>query len=68
MKNVKLLTAAALLFAAAGAYAGTDDGNVQDPLAQQAAATVVAPAPAPAPSAALVDVRPLDSSEVSPNP
>lgn len=66
MKNVKLLSAAALLFAAAGAYAGTDDGNVQDTLAKQATTTVAAPAPAP--SAVINDVPKLDSSEVSPNP
>jgi len=66
MTHFKLLTAAALVFAAAGAYAGTDDGNVQGNTGPQA--TVSQPAPAPAPSAAETEVRSQDSGVVSPNP
>ncbi|MDB5804374.1 MAG: hypothetical protein JWN73_1696 [Betaproteobacteria bacterium] len=66
MTNFKLLTAAALVFAAAGAYAGTDDGNVQGNVAPQV--VVSQQAPAPSASAAETEVRTQDSSVVSPNP
>lgn len=67
MKNAKLLAAAALLLTAAGAYAGTDDGNVQGNVPTPT--TVQAPAPAAAAvSAAEREYRTVDSSVVSPNP
>ncbi|MDB5804375.1 MAG: hypothetical protein JWN73_1697 [Betaproteobacteria bacterium] len=74
MKNVKLLTAAALMFAAAGAYAGTDDGNVpQNTRSNQVAANQqpnqqTRQAPAPVASGTQAQVRSTDSSIVSPNP
>jgi len=70
MTNIKLLTAAALMFAAAGAYAGTDDGNVQGNLIGNTGPQVTASqqAPAPTASAAEIEVRTQDSSVVSPNP
>jgi hypothetical protein len=69
MKNVKLLTAAALMFAAAGAYAGSDDGNVeQNVRSNQVAANQKAQAPAPVASGTQAQVRTTDSGIVSPNP
>jgi len=76
MKNVKLLTAAALLFAAAGAYAGSDDGNVEQNVRsnqvaanqQQKAPASAQQAPAPVASGSQAEVRGSDSSIVSPNP
>lgn len=70
MKNVKLLTAAALMFAAVGAYAGTDDGNVpQNVRSNQVAANLQQKAaPAPVASGSQADVHTTDSSIVSPNP
>jgi len=64
MKNIKAITAAVLLLTAAGAYAGTDDGNVQqtNPQASQVQA------PAPAAAGASFDTRVIDSGIVSPNP
>jgi outer membrane protein W len=69
MKNVKLL-AAALMFAAAGAYAGTDDGNVAQNVRsnQVAASQQQKQAPAPVASGSQAEVRSTDSSIVSPNP
>jgi hypothetical protein len=66
MTKIKLLTAAALVFAAAGAYAGTDDGNVQGNVAPQVSASQFAPAPTA--SAAETEVRSQDSGVASPNP
>jgi len=70
MKNVKLLSAALLMFAAAGAYAGTDDGNVpQNVRSNQVAANQQQKtAPAPVASGSQAQVRTTDSSIVSPNP
>jgi hypothetical protein len=65
MKNVKLLTAAALLFAAAGAYAGTDDGNVQTTSVQQ---QISQQAPAPVAAGSAADTQIIDSGIVSPTP
>ncbi|HEX4328966.1 MAG TPA: hypothetical protein VH105_19390 [Burkholderiales bacterium] len=65
MQNIKAITAALLLLTAAGAYAGTDDGNVQGNVSIQ---TARQQAPAPSPSAAETEVRTLDSGIVSPNP
>jgi hypothetical protein len=66
MKNIKLITAAALMFAAAGAFAGTDDGNVQGNVQQEPRTTLQAPAPSA--SAAETEYRTVDSGIVSPNP
>ncbi|HEX4328965.1 MAG TPA: hypothetical protein VH105_19385 [Burkholderiales bacterium] len=69
MKNVKLLTAAALMFTALGAYAGTDDGNVeQNVRSNQVAANQKASAPAPVASGSQAEVRTTDSGIISPNP
>jgi hypothetical protein len=70
MKNVKLLTAAALMFAAAGAYAGTDDGNVKGNVSRQVPRNelVQKQAPAPVAAASKTDVQPIDSGIVSPTP
>jgi hypothetical protein len=62
MKNIKAITAAVLLLTAAGAYAGTDDGNVQQNNQQ------TSQAPAPAAAGASFDTRVIDSGVVSPNP
>lgn len=65
MKNIKVLAAATLLLTAAGAYAGTDDGNVRDEAVNAQTVTVQAPAPA---AAAAADKQIIDSGIVSPNP
>ncbi|MDB5804373.1 MAG: hypothetical protein JWN73_1695 [Betaproteobacteria bacterium] len=63
MKNIKAITAAVLLLTAAGAYAGTDDGNVQQTNQQ-----TTSQAPAPAAAGASFGTRVIDSGIVSPNP
>jgi len=70
MKNAKLLTAAALLLAAAGAYAGSDDGNVEQNVRskQVAANQQQKPAPAPVAAGSQAQVRTTDSGIASPNP
>ena len=69
MKNVKLLTAAALMLTAFGAYAGSDDGNVeQNVRSNQVAANQKVSAPAPVASGSQAEVRSIDSGIVSPNP
>ena len=63
MKNIKTITAAVLLLTAAGAYAGTDDGNVE-----QNSQRVNQSAPAPVAAGASIEARVIDSGIVSPNP
>jgi len=69
MQNIKAITAAVLLLTAAGAYAGTDDGNVeQNVRSNQVAANQKVSAPAPVASGSQAEVRGTDSGIVSPNP
>ncbi|HEY4373766.1 MAG TPA: hypothetical protein VGN52_17700 [Burkholderiales bacterium] len=68
MKMLKLLSAAVLALAAAGAYAGSDDGNVNgegNPGIQQSGSQQTPP---PAPSASNDHAPAYDSSIVSPLP
>lgn len=68
MKTIKLLSAALLALAAAGAYAGTDDGNVNGeghPGIEQSGGQQTPP---PAPSASNDNAPTYDSSIVSPLP
>jgi hypothetical protein len=67
-KQLKLVTAAALMFAATSAFAGSDDGNVANedgtPGVQQSQ-----PAPAPVAASSAIDNTPTyDSGVISPNP
>ncbi|HEY4373765.1 MAG TPA: hypothetical protein VGN52_17695 [Burkholderiales bacterium] len=65
-KSIKLVTAATLLFAAAGAYAGSDDGTSDDAWLQHRQISQAAPAPT---ASASSDTQTApDSSEVSPLP
>lgn len=68
-KTIKLLSAAALLFTAAGAYAGSDDGTSDDAWLQQHPVSRQAPAPvsASAPGSHAQSTE-TDSSVVSPTP
>lgn len=65
-KSIKLVSAAALLFAAAGAYAGSDDGTSDEAWLQQS--QISQSAPAPTASASSGAQQTPDSSVVSPLP